>query len=167
MPDVERPHGGDVDAAVQALVPFAEIVCEMPDAGNKEGTEEWCLNMLKNDTWTLQHAVTYQPIMDRFISLLAAKGIKTGHNRGFPIVVGNNVPFTDPYTVNPKCLPSYMPGSVAGHKDLPPLRHQNVVACQLDLKNRCLYPQAVKAKDMPTKVPWNNFVQVCIVIISF
>ena len=64
IPEHERPHNGDVDAAAKLVLPILEDLFQMPGRGPAEGSPQWISTMQSNP-----HLITFE-MMDKYDSLM-------------------------------------------------------------------------------------------------
>ena len=149
------PHDGQLQDAVDTLLPVLEQVFNMPSIeGDKNADRKWVQRLIDSDEYTYDDCYDYDALMQYHVKRECAAGRK---HDGFPILdAGEVVPDGDNH-YQATSTPKYNNSSTQPHKHLPFVRMTSVNAALKDMKNMGVFFVAIKGEDMSNGVPWNNF----------
>jgi hypothetical protein len=151
-----RPFDGDDGDAYTLVFPILEEVFSMPHAGLKVGSPQW-----------IQHHVAHPKAIPYSVSACFSKLLKASVKyamlsedplTGRPVLHEDEVVPAPDSEYNPEKSPNrvVMSRSVENHGTFPFFRVHSHLPAIRAIRNLNLYPQMIKAKDMPTGVAWDN-----------
>ena len=153
-PKTLLPHDGDVNAALDTLLPVMQQVFAMPEVQDGISEDKWVQSLIKSDDYTYDDCYDYKELMQYHIKRECDAGREKD---GFPIKLPDDVIPDGDNHYQATSTPKYNRSSSQPHKHLPFVRMASVNGALRDMKNDGVFFVAIKGEDMPNGVPWNNF----------
>ena len=149
-PESDRPHGGDTALIVKSLLPTVRKLFKASKPSKPSSS--YIAHLLKTE-YTFTQACEHKVLMDDFIATM----MKRGDKHGFPIVKdGESIP-TGVYDGTTEVPDTFHATAIKPHPEVPFCRYIALRDAVDFVRNHGESPIQVRARDMPTGRPWNNF----------